>query len=133
MHQSQLQVHNTRWFFMLLNNNLENYSKSILLTFFISFHILLKVLIYQPHRSSSIHFVQLLYSTITIFSKCSPQTSQIQFLEETSTGVCVGAIPQGPPTLHRDKMTPLLHCALSTMCTAHCSSVLYCTTLYYKI
>ena len=45
-------------------------------------------------------------TTTTIFSKYSPQTSQIQFLEEASTGRCIEAIPWGPHTLHRDVMTP---------------------------
>ena len=41
-------------------------------------------------------------TTITVFSKYSSQTFQIQFLEEASTGQCVGANPEGPHTLHRD-------------------------------
>ena len=60
---------------------------------------------------------------IVALSKYFPQTSQIKFLEEVSTGHCVGAISQGPHTIHRDKITPppppLLHCA-----------VLYETLLY---
>ena len=56
----------------------------------------------------------------------SPQTSQIQFLEEDLTGLYVGLIPYGPPTLHRDKMTPppppLLDC-----------TVLYYTLLYIGV
>ena len=40
------------------------------------------------------HSVSLFYYySLTIFSKYSPQTSQIQFLEEASTGLFVGAIP----------------------------------------
>ena len=45
----------------------------------------------------------------------------LQFLEETSTGHCVGAILQGPHTLHRDKMTPTP------------SPLLYCTVLCYTL
>ena len=55
----------------------------------------------------------------------SPQTSQIKFLEEASTGQSVGAIPEGPYTLHRDEVTsppPLLHCI-----------VLYYTLLYIGV
>ena len=47
---------------------------------------------YQLHRSSSSHSSHQIPPTI--FSKYSPQTSQIQFLEDASTGLCVGAIPQ---------------------------------------
>ena len=50
----------------------------------------------------------------------SPKTSQIQFKEEASTGQCVG-VPQGPYTLHEDKMTP------PTL------SLLHCTILYYNL
>ena len=47
----------------------------------------------------------------------------LKFLEEVSTGWCVGAIPEGPHTLHRDKMTP-----------PPCKSVLmYCILLKYSI
>ena len=50
----------------------------------------------------------------------------LQFLEEASTGQCVGTIPQGPHTLHRDKMTPppppLLDC-----------TILYFTLLYIGV
>ena len=42
----------------------------------------------------------------TIFSKYSPQTSQIQAVEEGLSRTCVGVSPQGPLTLHRDEMTP---------------------------
>ena len=55
--------------------------------------------------SSSSHSIQILYYC-SIFSKYSPQTSQNQSLEEASNGLCVGATPQGPPTLHRAEMTP---------------------------
>ena len=47
-------------------------------------------------------------SPTTIFSKYFSQTSQIQFLEEASTGLCVGAISQGPSTLHTNKFMPPL-------------------------
>ena len=45
--------------------------------------------------SSSSRSVQtlLLYSTLLYFFKYSPQSSQIQYLEEASTGLCVKAIP----------------------------------------
>ena len=61
------------------------------------------------------------------YSNHSPQTSQIQKVEEGSTQTCVGVIPQGPHTLHRDKMTPpppplLLDC-----------TVLYYTLLYIGV
>ena len=91
--------------------------------FFISF-------ISSAWRSGS-HSIQLLllllsHSMTTIFSKYSPQTFQIQFLEEASTVLCVGAITEGPHTLHRDRMTPppptLMYC-----------TVLYCTVLYYTL
>ena len=59
-------------------------------------------------------------SPSTIFSKYSPQKSQIQFLEEASTGLCVG-----PHTLHMDQMTPPPPPLLE------CPSALYCTTLQY--
>ena len=62
-----------------------------------------------------------------MLSKYSPQTSQIQFLEEASIGLCVGAIPYGPHTLYRDKMTPPSPPLLES------PSALYYTTLYYII
>ena len=69
----------------------------------------------------------LYYYYFTIFSKYSTQTSQIQFLEEVSTWLCVGVIPYRPHTLHTDEMTPPppLHC------TAQFSSVLDCTLLFH--
>ena len=46
----------------------------------------------------------------------SPQSSQIQALEEGSARTCVGVIPLGPPTLEWDEMTPppppLLECSI---------------------
>ena len=71
------------------------------------------------------HSVPTTLSSTTIFSKYSPQTSQIQFLEEASTGLCVEAIPLGPHTLHRDVMTPPPPSLLEYY------RELYFTTLYY--
>ena len=46
-------------------------------------------LIISSAWSSGSHSIQLLYH-YSIFSKYSPQTSQNQYLEEASIGLCVG-------------------------------------------
>ena len=88
-------------------------------------------------------------STHPVFSVYSPQTSQIQAVEEGLSRTCVGVSPQGPLTLHRDEMTPpplkeysmgerlqSLGTSLSTQGRDDSSStegVLHqCTALYYN-
>ena len=65
-----------------------------------------------PHRAQAV--IACSYSTTPLLTYYS--------LEEISNGLCVGATPKGPPTPHRDEMTPpppLLDC-----------TVLYFTLLY---
>ena len=68
---------------------------------------------YSPHPPP---YIELSFSSSICWSTYSPQTSQIQAVEEGSTGQCVAVIPQGPPTLDRDEMTPppptLLECSI---------------------
>ena len=58
-------------------------------------------------------YIELSFSSSLCWYIYSPQTSQIQALQEGSAQTSLGATPQGPHTLHRDKMTPpplLLEC-----------------------
>ena len=68
---------------------------------------------YSPHPPP---YIELSFSSSICWSIYSPQTSQIQALEEGSARTCVAVIPQGPPTLDRDEMTPppppLLECSI---------------------
>ena len=68
------------------------------------------------------------------FSVYFPQTSQIQFLEKASTGPCVGAIPKGPHTLHRNIIKSLIQnmrIKLSSNAALH-YTVLYSTIYRYS-
>ena len=90
--------------------------------FLCSLHLLqicLNVIIFiqTPIVSTLILFLLLLLfqnCCIVKFILLKPLKSN--FPETASTGQCVGAIPQGPHTLHRDRMTPppplLLHCTI---------------------
>ena len=51
---------------------------------------------FSPHPPP---YIELSFSSSLCWYIYSPQTSQIQALEEGSAWTCVGATPQGPPTL----------------------------------
>ena len=51
---------------------------------------------YSPHPPP---YIELSFSSSLCWYIHSPQTSQIQALEEGSARTCVGATPWGPPTL----------------------------------
>ena len=58
---------------------------------------------FSPHPPP---YIELSFSSSLCWYIYSPQTTQIQALEEGSARTCVGGTPQGPHTLHRDEMTP---------------------------
>ena len=91
--------------FSYVGHTLNIFTEDTLQLYFPNTHSF-NVLLAQAVTAFSYSLPSSYYSTTTIFSKYSPQTSQNQSLEEASNGLCEGATPQGPPTLHRAEMTP---------------------------